>query len=246
MCTVVFIPENNKQLFASLRDESPLRPTAPTPEIYSANGTTVLAPKDAFAGGTWLGINDYSNIIILLNGGFEKHQREEHYKKSRGLIVSELLASEMPVVDWELLYLDAIEPFRLLVWSNQMLFHLVWDGNKKFRIKLDSTIPHILSSSTLYTVEAKENRQELFQKWMALNPTVSKLSLLNFFRSGDDYENGFIINRNEKVKTLSYSFIEFNNNNVAELNYYDLQNYSHSSKSIFMKTSAANCDMPIL
>lgn len=30
MCTVVYIPDNDKVFFASLRDESPLRPTAIT------------------------------------------------------------------------------------------------------------------------------------------------------------------------------------------------------------------------
>lgn len=246
MCTVVFIPENDKLIFASLRDESPLRPTAITPQMYSTNSTVVLAPQDALAGGTWLGINDFKNIIILLNGGFEKHQRIENYRKSRGLIVSELLASEMPVIDWELISLEAIEPFTLLVWSDEMLFHLVWDGVQKHRLKLDSTIPHIFSSSTLYTADAKTKRQNAFQQWIVQNHSISKLSLLNFFKSVEDSDNGFLINRNEEVKTLSYSFIEFNNNEIAELNYYDLLNYSHSSKAISMKTASSDCILPLL
>lgn len=246
MCTVVYIPDNDKVFFASLRDENPLRPTAISPDIFFANDTTVLAPKDTLGGGTWLGINEYKNVIILLNGGFEKHKLKEQYRKSRGLIVLELLSTEMPVVEWELMNLEEIEPFTLLVWHAEKMFHLVWDGNQKYRFILDSTVPHIFSSSTLYSAEAKTNREKLFQKWIATNPDISKGSLLNFFKSAIDNENGFIINREEKIKTLSFSFIELNNNAVAELNYHDLQNFMQSSKTISMKVSATDCDIPVL
>jgi uncharacterized protein with NRDE domain len=241
MCTVVFIPNNDKIIFASLRDESPLRKTAITPEHYKTKDILVLAPKDALAGGTWLGINNHQNVIILLNGGFVKHSRKESYRMSRGLIVNELLQSEMPVVDWELLNLDEIEPFSLLVWSEEMLFHLVWDGETKFRTKLDTTIPHILSSSTLYDFEAKEKRSLIFNSWLKTEPQVNKQSLISFFKSVIDSENGFIMNRNEKVKTLSYSYIELFQNDTATLDYYDLQNFSHSMKSLKMQNSSSDC-----
>lgn len=235
MCTVVFIPNTNKVFFASLRDESPLRPTAITPELFNIGNLTILSPKDALAGGTWLGINDHKNIIILLNGGFEKHEQKKDYRKSRGLIVSELLQSEMPIIDWELMKMQGIEPFTLIVWSDKILFKLIWDGSIKHRVKLDSKVPHIFSSSTLYSPNAKKYREELFQNWIAMNPPITKLSLLKFFNSVNDSENGFIMNRNEKVKTLSYSFIELTNNAIAELNYYDLQSFSHAQKKIHMK-----------
>ncbi len=245
MCTVVYIPDNNKVFFASLRDENPLRPTAISPEVFVVNDITVLAPKDTLGGGTWLGINDYKNVSILLNGGFKKHKLKEQYRKSRGLIVLELLSSKTPMVDWELMNLEEIEPFTLLVWCDKNMFHLVWDGNQKHRFKLDSTVPHIFSSSTLYNTEAQTNRKKLFQNWIATNPDISKRSLLNFFKSAIDTENGFIINRKEKIKTLSFSFIEINNNTNAELNYYDLQNFTQSSKRISMKKSAADYDIPV-
>lgn len=241
MCTVIFIPENNKKIFASLRDEDPLRPTAINPELVTINDTTILSPKDALAGGTWLGINDHNNVIILLNGAFEKHQRKKSYRKSRGLIVSELLALEMPIVDWELMNLEDIEPFTLIVWSNYMLFQLVWDGITKHRARLDATIPHLFSSSTLYTAESKAKRVLLFENWIAKNPLITELSLLNFFKSYNDNENGFIMNRNEKVKTLSYSYIELKDNRVAELSYYDLNQFAHSTQTILMKTNPNDC-----
>lgn len=247
MCTVVFIPANDKYYFASLRDENPRRPTAVLPELQVMTNATILAPIDALAGGTWIGINDSSNIIILLNGCFVKHTRKESYRKSRGLIVLELLNSQLPIVEWELTDLNDIEPFTLMVWSNQMLFQLGWDGTDKHRIALDITVPHILSSSTLYDAHAAKNRHDLFQHWVTTNSTIHKLSLLNFFKSHDDLENGFLMNRNEKVKTLSYSFLELNTQGLmAELDYYDFQNFSHNVKSLPLKTSVEHCTLPDL
>lgn len=240
MCTVVFVPDTDKVFLASLRDESPLRP-AISPEFYAAGGTTILCPRDTSAGGTWLGINDHKNVIILLNGGFEKHVRKDFYRKSRGLIVSELLESAMPVVDWELLNMQDIEPFTLIVWSDNHLFRLVWDGNQKHRIRLDSTMPHIFSSSTLYSPVAKAYREDLFQNWIAMDPPMTKLSLLRFFKSAPNSEDGFLMNRNEIVRTLSYSFIEMNHQGAAAFSYYDLQRFTYHHKTLELKTKASDC-----
>lgn len=188
------------------------------------------------AGGTWLGINDYKNVVILLNGGFEKHSHQNDYRKSRGLIVTDLLNTVTPLNDWVVLDLDSIEPFTLMVWSGGLLNHLVWDGIAKHQKELDVSLPHILSSSTLYKSESKEKRAFLFQNWMATHPAISSASLLDFFKSFSDSENGFIMNRNEKVKTLSYSFIELSDNAKADLSYLELQSNLISCGTIKMKS----------
>lgn len=231
MCTVVFIPNKKGGYFASLRDESPKRPMALTPSINEKNGVKYSAPADALAGGTWVGFNEMGNVIILLNGGFENHKKAKNYQKSRGLIVKELLSSEMPVIDWQLMDLAHIEPFTLIVWSEKLLFQLVWDGKTNHRNRLDSSIAHIFSSATLYNNESKVKREDLFSNWLAMNPPITKLSLLRFFQSFDDKQNGFIINRNEEMKTLSYSFIELNENEIT-MSYYDLERYIYQSASL--------------
>ncbi|MBC7867615.1 MAG: NRDE family protein, partial [Gloeobacteraceae cyanobacterium ES-bin-316] len=147
MCTVVFIPGREKIYLGSLRDESPKRPRALVPEVYTAGSTSYVAPKDPMASGTWVGASDTGNAIVLLNGGFENHQRKSYYRKSRGLIVSELLASELPVVEWSLIDMQDIEPFTLIVWSDKNLFELVLDRKERHRTRLDVTQPHIWSSS---------------------------------------------------------------------------------------------------
>lgn len=243
MCTVVFIPGENEHAFASLRDESPLRLKALTPDTYTTKNVAFVSTKDPLAGGTWIGANEFGNIIILLNGAFEKHEQHNNYIKSRGLIVNELLSSEMPVIDWNLMDLKQVEPFTLVVWSSEILFELVWDGNEKFRKKLDASVAHIWSSSTLYNQEAKKLRIEKFQNWIAMKPPINKLSILNFFNSYIENENGFIMNRMEKIKTLSYSYIEYKNYESTTFHYFDLQNYTHHQKSIAMKPFADSCEL---
>lgn len=243
MCTVLFIPGKNGNYFASLRDENPKRPRAIAPDIQTTSPIHYLAPLDPLAGGTWIGVNEFRNCVILLNGAFENHQRKSAYPKSRGKIVSELLTSSLPVVEWNLMSLENIEPFTLVVWSDEKLFQLVWDGNKKHRSLLDSTVAHIWSSSTLYDTAAKAKRQDYFQNWMAMNPPISKLSVLHFFNSFEDKENGFLMERSEHMKTLSFSIIEINEAKHASFDYYDFLTYKHSVKTIEMNRDAQNCSV---
>ena len=232
MCTVLFIPKGDKYFFVSLRDENPLRPRAIAPEFKLMGDTVVLSPTDALAGGTWLGIAETGNVIILLNGAFYKHEQKIGYTKSRGLIVSALLVSHSPIADWDLFDMEAVEPFTLVVWSKGNLFELVWDGEIKHASKVQATQPYIWSSSTLYNGEAKAHRKNLFANWIALDTPVSALSLLDFFKSYPDNENGFLMNRNELTKTLSYSFIELQLNEYAELQYNDFSSNSCTKKNI--------------
>ncbi len=221
MCTVVFYPTMDKLFFASIRDESPSRGKASVPAYFTNNSLHYLAPFDPTGGGTWVGINEKQSIIILLNGGFKKHVRKEKYRISRGLIVKELLSEEMPVVKWSLMDLEEVEPFTLIVWSDKKLFQLVWDGESKHRILVSSNNPHIWSSSTLYSNEVKEIRKNLFNEWIKNIDEFSESELLNFFSSFKNLQQGFIMNRDEKVKSLSITFLELSTEK-AEITYHEL------------------------
>lgn len=236
MCTVTFIPMDKGPSFASLRDESPMRPAAVLPIVYNDGGTKYIAPSDAQGGGTWVGLNAYGNVIILLNGAFEKHLRQPHYRLSRGLIVKALLAHSMPVIEWNLMDLIDIEPFTLVVWTDNNLFQLVWDGFDKHRIRLDANQAHIWSSATLYDASAKLHRNDLFQNWMAEKPQIDRGAMFEFFSKFEDDHNGYIMNRNDVVKTISYTFIDINKYDTPSLYYSDMNDVSvlcalHESKS---------------
>ena len=60
----------------------------------------MLLPTDTEKGGTWIGLHEKGHLLVLLNGGFEMHQRLERYRKSRGLIVKDLLDKEDPLKEW--------------------------------------------------------------------------------------------------------------------------------------------------
>ena len=240
MCTVVFIPRGDKYFFASLRDESPLRPMAAGPTIYKNGDAVILSPIDAKAGGTWLGVTASGSVIILLNGGFEKHVRQTNYRKSRGLIVTELLATNLPVVNWNLMDMHGVEPYTLVVWNEGNLFQLVWDGEHKHGALLKFNQPFIWSSSTLYDQQARTHRSELFQQWIAINTPVSSISVFNFFKSYTESENGFLMNRNEQTKTLSYTFIELQIDDSAEMQYHDFLSVTYHDKKIWFNNSIRN------
>lgn len=220
MCTVIFYPEKQKRVFASLRDEDPRRATALPPDLYADGPLNWLGPIDPEAGGTWLGANQLGNVVILLNGGFEKHQRQSSYARSRGLIVRDLLASEAVLVEWSLLNLDQIEPFTLVVWEDQQLYQLVWDGEARHRLKLNAREPMIWSSSTLYDTAARNRRKQLFNQWLETAPQISEQTLLHFFEQEKDAANGFLINRKDAVKTLSFTFLEWRSDKL-DMHYRD-------------------------
>ncbi len=235
MCTLLFIPKKNNCFFASLRDENPQRTVAKLPTLIEENGTRFIAPIDPSGSGTWLGVNDYGNVVVLLNGGFVKHQRQAVYAKSRGLIVTEMLRAEAPNEVWARLHLEGVEPFTVVTWNGKTLLQLVWDGSTKHSISLDPQQPHIWSSATLYTPAAQATRKQLFDTWIADKPCIAPQTVLDFFGENKDKQDGFLMNRQEIVKTLSYTFIEITDFRQANLQYFDWQNNAETPFSIALK-----------
>jgi hypothetical protein len=221
MCTVVYIPNNNKPYIASIRDENPNRPNALIPIAYNNNLIEAIYPKDPTGDGTWVGANQYGNIVVLLNGGFENHTRLTAYAKSRGIIVKDLLHSEQPVSNWERYNLTNIEPFTLIVWQYNCLYELVWDGTAKHLQLLNHNEAHIWSSSTLYNSEAKLYRKNLFDNWMNTKPTINANTIISFFNSYVNNENGFVMHRNNILKTLSFTVLHYNTPKKLTINYTD-------------------------
>lgn len=208
MCTVIYIPTSQGALFSSCRDEDPARAAAVHPQVVKGDTGWLLYPKDAAANGTWAGIHEKGHVIILLNGAFKKHERNNNYKRSRGLIVRELLDSINPLQKWDSLNLQHIEPFTLLLWHLQQLYECVWDGNDKHKKRLDSDKPFIWSSSTLYNDKIKQLRSSWFNEAIKKNKLNTSEELFYFLNIHNDATNGFVMKRNEKIQTLSISLIQ--------------------------------------
>ena len=210
MCTVTFLPlKNSGFILTSNRDETPLRETIP-PKKYEENGIEMVFPKDRLAGGTWIGTSSKNRLVCVLNGAFTKHKRTTSYKKSRGIIAKEILKSDNLETYIHALDLISIEPFTMVLidWNNNNLnlFELVWDAHKKHFTKLQNE-PKIWSSSTLYTDEFKEIRQNWFVKWLSDTEFTSK-SILDFHHSEIGAKEQSILMKRPNVETVSITSIK--------------------------------------
>ncbi len=171
MCTVTFIPKKNTDfIFTSSRDVPYSRANALFPKEYIINNTKLIYPKDPQGSGTWVGISEHKRLVCLLNGGFKNHKPKGNYRKSRGLIVKELLASpNNSFEDLKTIPLENIEPFTIIVvtWHNDniQLMELVWTGEVRFVSILDESKKHIWSSATLYDEKMKALRESWFANW---------------------------------------------------------------------------------
>ncbi len=225
MCTVTLIPiQENDFILTSNRDEIINRKTL-LPEFYKVNKTRMLFPKDAVAGGTWIGVSDKNTMICLLNGGFEIHERQVSYRQSRGVVVKDLLEANDLEKAIDVYDCKGIEPFTIVAanWSSDLLlFEFVWDGQQKHLRALEKET-HIWSSSTLYTKEMKNLREDWFDVFENQN-VLTPDSLLDFHKNegiGDDdvdlqIDRGFL-------KTISITQIVKNEEELS-MRYENLQN----------------------
>jgi Transport and Golgi organisation 2 len=223
MCTVSFVFSNGKAIVTHNRDEKTARESALEPKKYSINTTEIYFPKDQKAGGTWFAVSEKGTILVLLNGADEKHIQKPSYQKSRGLIVLDMISSESPIDFWSEINLENVEPFTLVLFQNEKLYQLRWNEIEKSKIELDTSKCHIWSSSTLYPKEIREKRAQWFYDFLDSKSIISEANLFDFHRNteNENTENGLIINRNDKLKTLSITQVVVQNEEVA-LSYSDL------------------------
>ncbi len=234
MCTITFIPiSKNDFILTSNRDEAPGRETFP-PKIYNEEGVKMLYPKDAVAGGTWIGVSDKKRIVCLMNGGFVAHERRPFYRKSRGLVVKDFLKTDNAKQEIEKYDFNGIEPFTavLVEWKTEVqLFQLVWDGTD-YHFSEEPLAPHIWSSSPLYPENLKKKREKWFSEFLFETVKPSKDELLQFHKTaGEGDLNSNLIMDRGFIKTKSITQI-FKKEDAIEMRYEDLQT-GEVSDSVF-------------
>lgn len=211
MCTVTFFKTENAFILTSNRDEQPKR-SAITLEEKTINQQKFFFPKDEKEGGTWCAVSEKGNAIVLLNGAFLAHTKKETYRKSRGVILLEILEKEDFSLALKDLKLSNIEPFTLIILQNNLLTEFRWNGSEKYFKKLDISERHIWSSATLYNENARQKREKLFQTFFSKNRAVAE-NILKFHQTKTkDLQNGIVINRNNLVKTISTTQITISEN----------------------------------
>lgn len=225
MCTITFIPKQDQDfILTSNRDEAPGRETFP-PKIYGEEGIKLLYPKDAQAGGTWIGASDRKRLVTLMNGGFEAHERKAHYRKSRGLVVKDFLRSENLGDAVESYDFSDIEPFTaiMVAWHPKLqLFQLVWDGTD-YHFSEENVIPRIWSSSPLYPEKLRKKRDQWFSEFLKNANSPSATAVLDFHRHGGEGNlHADLVMDRGLVKTKSITQIEKKGDRIGMF-YEDLQ-----------------------
>jgi uncharacterized protein with NRDE domain len=233
MCTVSFIRVKNKVFLTSNRDEKHFRSAAIPPTFYASETGNLLFPKDGDAGGTWIAMHENGNAIIFLNGGFISHIPTPPYRLSRGVILLDLISQSSPLLHFSKMSLASIEPFTAVIWEENRLYESRWDGNQKYFLELDATIPHIWSSATLYDDEVISRRKTWFSKWLQSNPEPEIENILHFHQftgDGDGY-NDLMMNRNGQVYTVSITGLEIREQ-TGLMKYIDLKNKMNYTQEI--------------
>ena len=215
MCTVSFVRADDSVIITSNRDEHIQRENAAAPAFQILANKKIIFPKDARAGGTWFVAADNGAVAVLLNGAFKKHIAKPPYRKSRGLILLEIIEADKPLVFFETLNLDNIESFTIVLYQPEQLHEIRWDGIEKFKKQLNITGNYIWSSSTLYTEEIIKRREDLFQQFINTSTGVTASGIHDFHNnSNGDIENGFIIDRETGMKTFSITQAVLNSNGL--------------------------------
>jgi len=241
MCTVSFIYKGGKDfMLISNRDEAVNRKTI-APKLYEEHGVVLLYPKDVLAGGTWIGSSSKNRLLCLLNGAFVKHDRKPNYKKSRGVLVKELLAVDDVSKELEDYRFEGIEPFTLLIvdWNSDLkLIELVWDGNNAqvTNLPLESKI---WSSSTLYNAEMKLMRKQWFEEYLSQNGSSSEelLYFHEYYGIGDSMLD-LKIDRG-LLKTVSITMFEKRNKDIQVV-YKDLLQQETEELKFNLKMTSNN------
>lgn len=213
MCTLTYLPKGKAEfILTSNRDEGAQRPLAIAPAYYSHGAHHLLYPKDAAANGTWLATSSNAFTLCLLNGAFEKHHHQPPYRRSRGLVLLDFFDYshiEQFAAEYDF---SGIEPFTLVIFSHQdetKVHEIRWDGKIIHPKQLNHEVPLIWSSATLYEPQVRQAREQWYAEWLKENPNPQPHDLLNFHRFGGsgDRKNDLLMNRENKVFTVSISGI---------------------------------------
>lgn len=224
MCTVTYINHNDQRIFTSNRDENKQRPAALWPFSNAFQQKRLFYPKDPVGNGSWIIATDDGAIGVLLNGAIVKHTRHPFYKKSRGLVLVELMQASCGIDYFNEESLQDIEPFTIIHYKNECLHKLQWDGENKFRGQLNPSENYIWSSVTLYEPEVIHGREKRFASFLKKLNCPDAQAIREFhLQNYGDYENGFVINRKNGVLTQSLTQAIVFSNEIS-LSYNDLLN----------------------
>ncbi len=215
MCTVTWIPDGSGGHFlTSNRDEAPHRAALQLTHRLTELGETLHYPVDSGAGGSWICFSDQGRAICLLNGARRKHKHSPPYRRSRGLVVLDAFLEQDFQAFLQNYALDGIEPFTMILADQTGAKVLVWNGRKKEIEPIPTGVTRIWSSSTLYPYPVRRRRRNLFEQFLKRNarPDIDQILAFHHLETGDRH-NDFIMNREDRVRTISVTAAHLSSKN---------------------------------
>ena len=113
------------------------------PQLIVFETGSIVFPKDAHAGGTWIAAHENGHAVVFLNGAFESHTSTPPYKKSRGIVLLDLINNHSPYNSFHSVNLNNIEPFTAIILDQGHLFECRWDGAVNI-------VKHLIRKSHIY------------------------------------------------------------------------------------------------
>lgn len=236
MCTVTYIPKGTDHfILTSNRDESAKRISS-APQFQITQSQHLVFPVDPQSGGSWIAVAPNNRTACLLNGAFDKHQHQPPYRRSRGLVLLDSFDYADPGEFVNSYDFKGIEPFTLVLYRPKSLFEIRWDEVDVHFERLNSSQPHIWSSSTLYNQEVRQRRAQWFTQWLEENkqPVLNDIMDFHQFGGEQDLKNGLVMNRENLVQTLSITAIH-KQPAAIEMHHLDLTTEHRTDHTIAIK-----------
>jgi hypothetical protein len=168
MCTVTVVPHETGIRLMCNRDERRSRPAALPPQVHELGGRLAVFPVDPQGGGSWVGVNDTGIVVTLLNVSGPSQSASQEPKRSRGLIVREVLrCGSLSQVLETVAGLDArqFDMFRLVAIHRFTAVEATTDGVRTaIRPQITLDAPLLFTSSSLGDALVEAPRKQLFQR----------------------------------------------------------------------------------
>lgn len=210
MCLVSYVPLGSKGFsLCSNRDEAPDRSTS-TLIKETINSRRIAYPGDR-AGGSWIFMSHLGEVVCILNGAFEIHKHLPPYKQSRGLMAKSFFRYANAIEFLRNFEFNGMEPFTFIIKTTNYFFEVRWDEVVLHVRTLDPLSTYVWSSSTLYTEEEQVEREEWYRTLLPKNPT-SNAQIMDLHATGaaGNMHHGFVMNREDRVATISITGVEVN------------------------------------